>query len=317
MTDVRVDGFAREVAADGTAPVEVAGARREVALAGAPSVRAAGLQREVARGGANSAVRVAGLRREISQGGPAHVRVAGFYREIIRSRRDSPYPHFPVRLFCPPTLYAALEGGAIVGGVSPGQDASIEAMDSGGRWVMEFGEAPLWDVEKVHAWRMFSTAADLGVMGVIVPLWDRLHQAFAEPRFTGSTTFGQIVWRDTPLWEADEIQAVAAETALAHATVVRMTFAGGELAGGEHFSIYGPRYGWRLYRIVRVVGVEAGVTELEIRPPLREWLEEGRAINFDSPRCTMRCDGDLSEVVEMLRFGKGVARFVETFNRYP
>jgi hypothetical protein len=35
------------------------------------------------------------------------------------------------------------------------------------------------------------------------------------------------------------------------------------------------------------------------------------ALNFTSPRCVMRVDGDMSETLGLLKFGKASARFVE------
>lgn len=302
MTEARAGQAVREVLRDAGAPVRVTQ-----------------LVREVLRDAPYPPVRVAQIVREVLRDGPGTVRDALVVREVLRSLRDSPRPVFPVRLFRPPSLYAALAGGAIVGGVSPGRDASIEAMDSGGRWVMEFGEAPLWDRDQVLAWRTFCAACDNGVMPVIVPLWDRLHEAHVQPRYDGASTFGQVVWRwEDPLHQSETIFARLTVIAPAHSTEVTFSLTGAaELAGGEHFSIYGVRYGWRLYRIVRVLEQADGIVTAEIRPPLREWAGVRDPLNFDSPRCAMRCEGDISEVVELLRFGKGVARFVETFNRYP
>jgi hypothetical protein len=54
---------------------------------------------------------------------------------------------------------------------------------------------------------------------------------------------------------------------------------------------------------------------VDFRPPLREAIvaadSPSTLLNFDSPRCLMRADGDFSETVDMQRFGKATARFVE------
>jgi hypothetical protein len=86
------------------------------------------------------------------------------------------------------------------------------------------------------------------------------------------------------------------------------------LVGGEHFAAYGSTYGWRLHRITRVTagGLGSGdATSFQFRPPLREAIASGSHLNFESPRCTMRVDGDLSETLSMLKRGKAQARFVE------
>jgi hypothetical protein len=279
-------------------------------------VRAYQLARGVLRD-AQGDVRAQQLHRATLRDAQAPVRAYKVYRSILRSARDSPYPNFPVRLFCPPSLSVRLEGGAISGGVAPSGDAAVEAMTAGARWAMSFGETPLWDRADLMAWRMFAAATDVAAMNLIVPVWDRLYQPFASSAYTGATTFGQVVWRDVQTWDEDQVHAAVAATTDAHATDLPMTFAGGALTGGEHFSIYGPRYGWRLYRAIRIKAEVDGVKTVEIRPPLREWVEAGTRLNFDSPRCTMHCEGDISEVVELLRHGRGTATFVESFNRYP
>jgi hypothetical protein len=275
---------------------------------------------QLARGVMHDAVaqvRVEQVGRAALRDADAPVHALQVHRSVLRTARSSPYPNFPVRLFRPPSLSVRLEAGAQTGGVAPSGDAAVEAMTAGARWAMTFGETPFWRRDEVLAWRMFTAAADQAGMNVIVPVWDRRYQPFASSGYEGATTFGQVVWRDTQTWEAEQVQASVAATTEAQATELPIVFAGGELTGGEHFSNYGPRYGWRLYRVVRVISDEAGVKTVEIRPPLREWVKAGTALNFDSPRSTMHCEGDISEVVELLRLGRGTATFVESFNRYP
>jgi len=298
-TDVRVGQVAREVLRDGPGPVRV------VQLA-----------REVLRDG-EGPVRVAQLSRQTLHAGSGQVRVAQVSRQILRTRRDAPYPNFPVRLFRPPSLAARLTDGTVVGGTSPSGDADIERMDMGSRWLMGFGETPLWSREKVLTWRKFVAGGDNGAMNVIIPLWDRRYQPFAQAKFAGSTTFGQVVWRDTQVWDANEVQASIVHDSAQFSTEVKFSFVGGELAGGEHFSVYGPRYGWRLYRLIRRKASDEDGQTWEIRPPLREWIGTGNPLNFDSPRCTMRVDGDIDAILDMLRLGRGTPTFVESFNRYP
>lgn len=297
-TRARAGQIAREVLRDGEATLRVGQVARAALLDSDADVRAGQLSRAAL------------------VDGPAPVRVGQVARLVLRSRRDSPYPNFPVRLFRPPTLTVRLEGAAQTGGPAPSGEVDIERMTAGGRWVVGFGETQVWSKVDVLAWRDFTAACDAAAMNCIVPIWDRRHQPFATTAYTGDTTFAQVIWRDTPLWDEDQVHASVAASTAKYATALPMTFAGGELVGGEHFSIYGPRYGWRLYRILRVETAD-GVTTAQIRPPLREWVEAGTKLNFDSPRCTMHCEGDISEVVELLRLGKGRASFVESFNRYP
>lgn len=254
-------------------------------------------------------------------GGPgsraARVSLAGV--EVWRSIAERPWPVFPVRLFCPPSLRASIVGAAESGGVTLTGEAALEALSAGGKWVMEFGEAPLWDVDMVVTWRRFVAGADLGVTPVIVPFWDRINQPFADPKLTTPTPFGLDVYTAGVWdWHEDLVHARLSADEAAHAREISFSFAGAARpTGGEHFSIMAGRYAWRLYRIVRVVDDTAGVVTAEIRPPLREFSPQRTRLNFDSPRCTMRPDGDIEADVELLRFGKGTARFVESDARYP
>lgn len=290
---------------------------RETLEAGPARLRVAQLARATLEAGP-AGVRVDQLTRQTAIGGPARLRVAQLYRSVLRSQRDAPYPNFPVRLLGPPELHARLEDGSLVGGRSSAGDAEYVRMTAGAVWRMGFGEIALWSRETVQAWRTFASGADAGAMPVIVPLWDRRHQPFGNSAYVGASDFAQVVWRDHNRWEAEEVQAVAAAEAARDATEVTFTFAGsGTPIGGEHFSVYRNRFGWRLYRLIRKLGEAEGAQTWEIRPPLREKLPAGTPLNFDSPRCTMRVDGDISEVLSMLRLGRGTPAFVESFARYP
>lgn len=269
--------------------------------------------------GASAAqARIAQHAREVLLSGITQARVTQAYRQALRSRRDAPYPNFPVRLFSPPALTMKLEGAGLGGAVAPAGDEQLTALETHGRWVMDFAEAPLWDKARILSWREFAAACDFGAMPVIVPAWELLHQPYGEPILHKATTFAQIVWRDIQTWDAFEVQAISTAHSARFDTSVTMSFVGtGALEGGMHFSIYGPRYGWRLYRVIRETAVSGSDHTWEIRPALREQLMAGTELNFDTPRCTMRCDGDIDAVVDLQKFGRGAARFVETFDRYP
>lgn len=221
---------------------------------------------------------------------------------------------FPTRLFAPSSLQVRLAGQAITGGASLSGEAQFADAAGGGRWVADFGESTLWTREKVLAWRRFVAAADGGATALLVPLADRGNQPLNNP-YTGSDAFGTDTW-DTSTWTATEVTATTSGSAALGATSLSFAYTAPKaLLGGEHLSILHPTYGWRLYRISRLVsGGAAGsavATSVEIRPPLREAVSSSAALNFESPRCLMRADGDISETVSLLRFGKATARFVE------
>ena len=224
---------------------------------------------------------------------------------------------FPTRLFNPQSLQVRLIGQAISGGASLSGEAQFADVSGGGRWVADFGEAALWKREKVLAWRRIAAAADGGAQQILVPLADRRHQPLTNP-LSASDPFGLSTWDDglTP-WAPDQVTATVTVDAALGQTEVSFTYSAPlPLLGGEHFSILHPTWGWRLYRATRVKSGGAGsgdATVCDIRPPLREALAAADAtkLNFDSPRCLMRVDGDIDCTVEMNRFGKASARFIE------
>lgn len=231
---------------------------------------------------------------------------------------SAPYYVFPSRLFRPTSLQARLIGAAMTAPANLAGEAQFSEVSGGGRWVIDFGEAALWTPDKVKAWRALSAALDNGAMPVLVPLADRRHQPVTNPLVTPDP-FGLTIWDDgeTP-WTPDQVTAPVTATALLGATELTFSYTAPKaLVGGEHFSIEHPTWGWRLHRVTRVKSGGAGsgdTTVVDFRPPLREAISSdspATLLNFDSPRCLMRVDGDMSETVDMGRFGKASARFVE------
>lgn len=226
---------------------------------------------------------------------------------------------FPTRLFNPASLGVRLVGAGLAGGVSLSGDAQFAEFSGGGRWMVEFGETAIWTPAKVKAWRRIAAASDGGATPILVPLADRRHQPVLNPLSTPDG-FGLATWDDgVGPWTPDQVDASPTSDAALGATELTFSYAGPlPLEGGEHFSILHPTWGWRLYRITRVKSGGAGTgdaTVVDFRPPLREAVGTGDSppilLNFDSPRCLMRADGDFDLSLDQIRFGKGSARFVE------
>lgn len=223
---------------------------------------------------------------------------------------------FPTQLFAPQSLQPRLLGAAVSGGVAISGDAQFAEFSGGGRWVVDFGESTLWTPSKVKAMRALSAAADSGATQILVPLADRRHQPLINP-YAGADTFGRLIW-DESTWTWAEVDAVVSADAALGETELSFTFTAPKaIEGGEHFSVEHPAWGSRLYRITRVKsgGLGSGdPTVVDFRPPLREAIAAADTVqlNFESPRCLMRVEGDLEPTVEMLKFGKlPSARFVE------
>lgn len=226
---------------------------------------------------------------------------------------------FPTRRFKPQSLRAYLEGASLDGGRSIAGESQFADVSGGGRWVIEFGETPLWRPELVKLWRALAAAADDGVTPILVPLADRLHQPVT-PAYAGADTFGREIYDDGSVpWTPEEVLApVIGYAALGQTQIDFLFTAPKALAGGEHFAIEHPTWGWRLYRVIRVVSGGAGtgdLTTVDFRPPLREAVDPGDSpgtlLNFDSPRCLMRADAGFDLGLDQFRFGRAQARFVE------
>jgi hypothetical protein len=222
---------------------------------------------------------------------------------------------FPTRLFKPAMMTPSLIGAALDGGRSLSGDAQFAELSGGGRWSVAFSDISLIRPPQVKAWRALEAALDSGATPILVPLADRRHQPLLNPKYSGGDGFGLSIWDEgvTP-WTPEEITAVVAADAALRSTQLTFTYAGGApLMGGEHFSIEHARHGARMHRISRIVA-QGGTVTIEFRPPLREAVSVGELLNFESPRCTMRLDGEMAAPLTMWRWASGASvKFVETF----
>lgn len=221
---------------------------------------------------------------------------------------------FPTFLFNPTSLRVRIDASAQTGGPALGGISQFAETSGGGFVSITFGEVNLWAREKFLSWSALEAAMDNGATPLIVPLGDRRHAPLTSPAallaFSDDT-----LWDDSTSWTAIEVDAVVSADAALGATSLDMDFSASvPLVGGERFSPLTVAYGWRLHTITRVTDNGGGNFTVTFRPPLREALAEGTPLNFDSPRCHCRLDGDPGGLLEMLRFGKGgPARFVESF----
>lgn len=230
---------------------------------------------------------------------------------------------FPTRLFNPGTMNARLVGAQQSGGRSLSGIVQNADLSGGGYWVVEFGDIALLSPDKVLAWRRLSAVLAGGATPVLVPLGDRRHQPLSPRKYGGIDTFGLSTWAEDDYWQPsdDTPDSIFAQGPIlgwaTRTTTIDFTYTGDvPLVGGEHFSLQNvPDLGiWRLHRIVRIIEHSGFSYTAEIRPPLRtEYASAGILMNFDSPRCLMRLDGDMEATLEQLRFGRGTVRFIEDF----
>lgn len=197
---------------------------------------------------------------------------------------------------------AVLEGGEAIAG---GTDKI--STDGGGRVFADFGDGALVDRDKVLAWRALLAILEEGVTPMVVPFCDKRHQPYGGEHHV---TYGDgTTHSDGTLLAGGGPVAEATADAALRATSLEFTGAFAQpLIGGEWFSIEHPTKGWRAYR-VRTVDADAGV--LTFRPPLREAVTAGQAIDFANPRCLMVQDGRASSALANRRQTNAAIRFVE------
>lgn len=136
---------------------------------------------------------------------------------------------------------------------------------------------------------------------------------FCEARFTPTGNRHSVPHSDkTPfddetLYQGGGPAASVAEAAPLRAVSLRLNTAFAQpLIGGEWFSIEHPAKGWRAYRIATIEG-----QTVTFRPPLRQAVNAGDAVEFGAPRCLMVQDGRSSTRTENGRYSEAAIRFVE------
>jgi hypothetical protein len=173
-------------------------------------------------------------------------------------------------------------GNVVDGGTSlSGFNDKIET-DGGGYWQLDCTNGKTLDRQQGLAWRAITEALDGGATAVNVYICERLFQP------VGALT--TVPHSDgAPFSDGSEYVSSGADyTATADAALraTSITIDGiseKPLIGGELFSIQHPNWGWRAYRIIGIDG-----DTITFRPPLREAIEAGTPLEFDSPRCQMR-----------------------------
>lgn len=221
---------------------------------------------------------------------------------------------FPTCLFAPDGQEADIERRTISGGTALSGDEDIVATDGGGRVFYEIADPFLDDVPAAMAWRAISAYMDGGARAIIVPFCDGRHQpgGFLDsvPHSDGSP------FSDESEYETLAAQAAITGAAILRATVIEIEFAGlsREILGGEWLSIDHPVMRWRAYRIAEVIEQTATTATLSIRPPLREAVGSGEAVDFNDPRCVMRLDGEMRSPSSMGFASSQGVRFVEDFS---
>ena len=232
-------------------------------------------------------------------------------------------PVWPWRLLLPSSQRTRLSNQSVSGGISIAGNTQTAVTSGGGHWLADLSQIILYDEIHVKAARAWSALLDGGATQFILPLADLsmaprpiVSGAYVlptQPTITLTDFFNNPVGFASTLISATAIGAAA----LRASSIVINIATGSAPIGGEHFSINHPTKGWRLYRIAQVTGTAGSQYTCTIRPPLREAMSGGEAIEFDVPRCTMKLVASKAEAfdpdVTFGRRGRIDASFEEAF----
>lgn len=225
---------------------------------------------------------------------------------------------FPARLFSPNSLRLRPLGQALSGGASLSAEENFADASGGGSWFADFGETALWTPDLINAWQAFEAFADGGATPIIIPFANRLTQPL-DPEFDPADEFGMSTWvDDVTAWTAYQVTATTTADAALGATTLSFDYTNASgnkrLKAGMHMAVLHPTWSWGIYRIIRVLSGGLGTgdaTTVKFRTPLLEAVPSGSALNFDTPRFVARIDGDVSADVQLLKYGKAQARFID------
>jgi hypothetical protein len=231
---------------------------------------------------------------------------------------------FPTILARENAILWELTGSTISGGQTAGGVVPMTRMDGGGLWKAKLSDVPLVTRDQVLAWRATAAYCEGGAQPIILPMCDMRHAPV--PLVNGKPFFGlpDVPYSDLSRHSDDTPYAHGIQTAiiasadgplpLRSTTITIHISQGGQLMGGQYFSIDHPTLGPRLYRIVDVAG-----NVCTIRPPLREALTASTPLEFNHPACVMRLTTSdaMDLTLTMRKFGNPTADFIEAFPPFP
>lgn len=197
-----------------------------------------------------------------------------------------------------------VDGGTSLSGISDPNETT-----GGGYWRADFSNGSTRTREQGLAWRALTAALDGGATAVNVRLCERLFApVLPMPRPLPHDADAILADDSEPPRGAAYVTAAAAP--LRATTLVISGDSERALLGGELFSIEHPTWGHRAYRVIAVAG-----NTLTIRPPLREAVGAGTALEFDYPRCRMRLAGTVSNPTSGGRYTSCALAFVEDMRK--
>jgi hypothetical protein len=208
---------------------------------------------------------------------------------------------WPYRLLTPAKQMTRIAGNVVDGGQALSGFSTTASFSGGGFWRSEVANISLIGEDRILAARAWSAHLDGGSQAFVMPLWDL---GFAPRPWAGgerqlgglpaSAAEGDWFGWEASLGEPLIVASLAADALMSAVQVVITLTRGAGLRGGQHFSLNHATWGWRIYRIERIVSRDGDDYTVRIRTPLREDIDASAAVEFDVPRCVMKLDPQTS-----------------------
>jgi hypothetical protein len=237
---------------------------------------------------------------------------------------------WPIELQREQSILWELTGTTISGGQTSSGIMPMTRLDGGGLWKATLNDVSLVEINQVLAWRATAAYCDGGAQPIILPMCDLRHAPI--PLLNGKRIFNipDVPHSDNSPFDDDapyqhNLQTTIIATAdgpigLRSTSIAIHVTVGGQLKGGQYFSIDHPTVGPRLYRIVEITFDFGGGGVCTIRPPLREALTEASTpVEFNHPACVMRLASvdAMDLTLQMRKYGTPTVNFIEAFPPFP
>lgn len=216
---------------------------------------------------------------------------------------------FPTCLFHFDGQDVDIERRTLSGGVALSGDEDTIAVDGGGRVYAQFSDAYLDEPEVLLAWEAISTRFGEG-NAIIVPLAVYEHQMMGAPTMPP----GGLPWWDEDDFAGGDTGVEIGADAVLRATqfTIAVSFLTNPIRAAQWLSIDHPTWRHRAYKIAEVISDDGVTAVVSVRPPLREAVTAGTAVDFTDPKCVMKIDGQMPSP-KTGGFAAGSVRFVEDF----
>lgn len=179
----------------------------------------------------------------------------------------------------------SVESGRSMSGITGAIDYS-----AGGMWSVEYKNIFIETRDQHRYWSYLRNNLSGGVKNIDV----KVDQHGSAP-VAGSTEFesssfdGSYAFSDGSAFRAGTVTAfISGSFSTGDGTISINIVEGGELIGGESFSVYHSTKGWRIYSITSVDSVSGTTYTVGIKPPLRGTMTSGDVCEFLEPKCRMR-----------------------------